>query len=577
MTAKQSLTRLRILGLFFGLLCVILVYRLYSVQIVNGSEFRRIAGSQHIQTSSTDYDRGTIYIKDRVGDRFPVANVSSGYVLTINPNLVTNPDEIGDSIFDIIQGNKGVGDRENFMDDFIKKATKENDPYEVIANRITADQAERISELDIIGVQSYPERWRYYPAGSMLSTVIGFTSYDGDDRVGTYGLERKYEDQLNRKQTSIFTNLFAEAFSTAKKAADDQLASDLHLTIDRSVQIELEKTIRRAQETWKTTLTGGIVMDPKTGAIIAMATTPTFNLNYFSEVSNPSLYSNPLVENVYEMGSIMKPLTMAYALDAGAISQNTHFNDTGSLKVDGSTISNFDGDARGNVPVQEILNQSLNVGTAFLMRSMGSKVFKEYFIKSGLNEQTKIDLPNEARPLTSSLLSSPRQIEYVTASFGQGFAVSPIAMTRALAIIANQGRLPSPYVVERIQHDLGTWTDNRKKSTTQVISEKSAEITTRMMVNTVDDALRGGSVSLENYSIAAKTGTAQIANTTGQYREDVYLHTFFGYFPAYDPKYVIFLMNEQPRGAQYASETLTDPFMLLTKFLINYQNLEPDR
>ena len=259
------------------------------------------------------------------------------------------------------------------------------------------------------------------------------------------------------------------------------------------------------------------------------------------------------------------------------MTQNTTYNDTGQLTVDKSTISNYDGGARGVVPMQEILNQSLNVGTAFLVNQMGRDKLKDYFKSSGFDSITNIDLPNEAYPLTESLLTSPRTIEYVTASFGQGFAVSPIAMTRALAILANDGKLPNPYVVERVQHEIGTWDDKRKKDQTQVISAKSAHQTTDMLVTVVDEALRGGEESLINYSIAAKTGTAQIANERGQYREDAYLHTFFGYFPAYNPKYLIFLMNEEPVGARYASETLTDPFMSLTKFLINYKNIEPDR
>jgi cell division protein FtsI/penicillin-binding protein 2 len=318
-------------------------------------------------------------------------------------------------------------------------------------------------------------------------------------------------------------------------------------------------------------------MEASTGAIVAMASTPKFDLNNFGNVSDSSVYVNPLVENVYEMGSIIKPLTMAYALDKGVVTKNTHYEDTGKLTVDKSTISNFDGRARGNVAVQEILSQSLNVGTAFLLTKMGSDSFKDYFIKSQLDQLTNIELPNEAIPLTNSLLSSPRQIEYVTASFGQGFAVSPIAVTRALGILANQGKLTQPYIVERVQHELGTWSDSRRQNQVQVISAEAANTTTDMLVKVVDEALRNGDESLRNYSIAAKTGTAQIANSTGSYREDAYLHTFFGYFPAYQPKYVVFLMNEEPVGARYASETLTDPFMSLTKFMINYQNIEPDR
>ncbi len=568
------------MGAFFCLCLVLIVYRLYQVQIVSGQEFRHQAGTQYVRTSTAEYDRGSIYIKDNLGTKFPAASVQSGYILAIHPSELTGDiNNIANKVYEAIEVDDLEGLTEpDFVSKFADHAARIDDSYEEVIDQLSDASAEAISKLDIDGVNVYQQRWRHYPGGELLSHVIGFTSYnDEDERVGTYGLERTYDKELRRGNSSIFTNFFAEAFTTAKDVVSDNLSADLYLTIDRSVQIELEKTLEDTMAQWQTKSTAGIVMDPKTGAIIAMASTPAFDLNHFSDVESSAIYVNPLVENVYEMGSIMKPLTMAYALDSGAVTKDTTYNDTGKLTVDKSTISNYDGGARGVVPIQQILNQSLNVGTAFLLNQMGSEKFKQYFIKSGFDSQTGIDLPNEANPLTDSLLSSPRQIEYVTASFGQGFAISPIAMTRALAIIANNGRLPSPFVVERVQHELGTWSDNRSEAQEQVVSETTAKLTTDMLVTVVDDALRGGNESLRNYSIAAKTGTAQIANHTGQYREDAYLHTFFGYFPAYNPKYLIFLLNEEPKGARYASETLTSPFMSLTKFLINYQNLEPDR
>jgi cell division protein FtsI (penicillin-binding protein 3) len=579
MSPQSQSVRIKLLGGFFCILMLIIGFRLYQVQVVNGQEFKHRADSQYVQTSTYEFDRGAIYIKDNEGTKFPAATVKSGYLLAINPQLVSVPAEVAESVYQVFTPmDKTLISQDEFISDFINHAGRSDDTYEEIIDRLTPETAEAINDLDLDGVMVFGQRWRHYPGDDLLSHVIGFTSFNQDDeKVGTYGLERVYEDELARGDTSIFTNFFAEAFSTAKSAVNNNLASDIYLSVDRSVQIELENILVETKSQWRTKSTAGIVIEPKTGAVIAMASSPAFDLNNFGQVESSSVYVNPLVENVYEMGSIMKPLTMAYALDAGAVTKNTYYNDTGRLKVDGATISNYDGRARGNVPMQEILNQSLNVGTAFLVDQMGRDAFKDYFIKSGLNEVTGIDLPNEANPLVDSLLTSPRRIEYVTASFGQGFAVSPIAMARALAIIANDGKLPSPYVVERVQHEIGTWADGRSDDQVQVISSQAAKITTDMLVEVVDEALRGGNESLRNYSIAAKTGTAQIANQTGQYREDAYLHTFFGYFPAYNPRYLVFLMNEEPQGARYASETLTNPFMELTKFLINYQNLEPDR
>jgi cell division protein FtsI/penicillin-binding protein 2 len=192
-------------------------------------------------------------------------------------------------------------------------------------------------------------------------------------------------------------------------------------------------------------------------------------------------------------------------------------------------------------------------------------------------QETGIDLPNEVHGLVDNL-SSPRMIEYSNASFGQGIAMTPIETVRALAAVANGGILVTPHVAKKIQYESGASQEVTFDDTTRVISPQTSETVTRMLVEVVDKALLHGSVSLPHYSVAAKTGTAQIAKAGARgYYDDRYLHSFFGYFPAYNPKFIIFLYTVEPRGAKYASETLTTPFMDITKFLINYYDIPPDR
>jgi cell division protein FtsI/penicillin-binding protein 2 len=195
----------------------------------------------------------------------------------------------------------------------------------------------------------------------------------------------------------------------------------------------------------------------------------------------------------------------------------------------------------------------------------------------GLGEKTGVDLPNETRGLIGNL-ESPRKVEYATASFGQGMALTPIATARALSVLGNGGTLVTPHVVKKVEYEMGSVKESELASEKRVISQESSEEITRMLVKVVDDALLGGTVALDNHSIAAKTGTAQIADpSTGGYFEDKFLHSFFGYFPAYDPEFLILLMNIEPKEARYASETLTRPFMDLAQFLIQYYEIPPDR
>ena len=195
----------------------------------------------------------------------------------------------------------------------------------------------------------------------------------------------------------------------------------------------------------------------------------------------------------------------------------------------------------------------------------------------GVGEETGIELPNEISGLVTNFRSN-RDVEYATASFGQGFAITPLETTRALAALGNGGYLPSPHLVKQIKYTNGTTWSPDYPYGRRVLSGESSEEITRMLVKVVDEALRGGTMKMSNYRIAAKTGTAQIANLeAGGYYDDRYLHSFFGYFPAYEPKFIVFLYMVYPKGVRYASETLTEPFFDLTKFLISYYNLPPDR
>jgi len=288
-------------------------------------------------------------------------------------------------------------------------------------------------------------------------------------------------------------------------------------------------------------------------------------------------FKNPLIENVYEMGSIMKPLVVAMAIDAGDIDSETlEFYDEGFVEVEDYTIKNFDGRGRGWVSVQDILTQSLNTGMVYISSKISKKDFRGYFADYGFASKTGIDLPNEVTGLTSNLKSN-RDIEFANMSFGQGIAVSPIAMTKALSALSNKGSTVIPHVIKKIEYTNGfakTFDYTQDKKT--VLKPESSDEISRLLVNVFDN-YNNGNWRIPGYSIAAKTGTAQIPNPTGGYYDDRNLHSFFGYFPAYDPKFIVFLYTVYPKEIKYASQTLIDPFRNTAKYLINYYNLPPDR
>lgn len=572
--------RTRIIALAVLFIAALIIVKLYIVQVVNSDFYKNRADRQYTTSYSNIFDRGSIYFTSRDGEKIIAAGVKEGYTLSINPKLISSPYDTYEKLSKIIDLDKAQ---------FIDKASKKLDPYEEIKRRLDKQDAEEIEKQKIPGVSLYKERWRVYPGNNVASQVLGVIGYGSsansstasssvDVLAGRYGLERQYEKALSRNQNTAYKNFFAELFAGLKKIANSDQQGDLVTTIEPTVQLTLEKTLAEIKERWNSDEIGAVIMDPQTGAIFAMAAKPDFNPNNLKEVSDIKVLTNPIVSSVYEMGSIIKPLTMAAGIDSGAVTRTTQYFDKGTLEFDGKKISNYDGKGRGLVDMQEVLSSSLNTGAAFVVEKMGKDAFSNYMYNYGFSEKSGIDLPSEQKSIVENL-KSPRDIEHVTASFGQGIATTPIATIRALATLANGGKLVTPHLGVRIDPSLGEPIAIKGiNESRQVIKSSSSNEVTEMLVNVVDKALAHGSLKLDHWSVAAKTGTAQVSDQVkGGYSTDKFLHSFFGYFPAKDPKFIIFIYHLNPKGAQFAAETLAAPFIDLAKFLITYYHVVPDR
>lgn len=612
MSEKNKLihNRINIFVLAIFLFFILIVVRLFYLQIIHGAEYKRAGENQYFYDTGENFDRGSIFFTNKNKTFSPAVAMSNEYDIAIDPktvdlffqkrvdegaNLATLENDYYVKISKVFEDYNSEIIKDNasssvitFLDRqaFFEKMHNTESGYEVLLKNVPENIAKDLISLRLKGVIVNRKKSRVYFEKDIGAKVFGFVGFSEDKKTGLYGLERYYNDVLEKKNL-VNANFFAEVFSdfnssnseTEEKSRMLQYASsegDINLTLDVNVQRYTAKILAEAKTKWNSQKAGAIIMDINDGSIIAMEEIPSFDPNNYREVSDIALYNNDLISGVYEMGSIIKPLTVAAALDLGLVDENTTYNDTGTITLSGYSIFNYDKRARGpNTSLQKILSESLNVGIAFLVQKMGGDNLSHYFKKFGFGEYTGIDLPSEASGLTGNL-DSKVAIDLVTAGYGQGIATTPIQTIRALAVLGNGGKLVTPHIVESISYDNGATKVIAQDDSVSVFKNAStSQIISKILTEVVDGAMNAKN---PNYTVAAKTGTAQIPDpVTKKYHEDKYLHSFFGYFPATNPKYIIFLYQVDPRGAQYASQTLKESFFNLVNFLINYYEIPPDR
>ncbi|MDO8522817.1 MAG: penicillin-binding protein 2 [bacterium] len=556
--------RLNILVSVVLLIGVLIGVRLFFLQIIMKDYYEAKAKGQQSVNLILEPRRGNIYLKNKNGEEVAAASTEQGDTLYLNNKFIIDSGGLLEKLNAVTPIDKDI---------FSKAISKANDPYEILKRRVTQEEADKILALAIPGVELESSSWRVYPAGDFLSHVLGFvgSSATGGADEGRYGIEKYYNNILAGDSSLVTADKDAKGFLIAivnPLRSDPGGGEDVRLTIDPDLQKFIETEIEAARSKWQGKSAGVIIVQPKTGKVLAMAASPSFDPNNYKTEKDLGVFLNPFTQKIFEMGSVFKPLTMAAALNEGALTADTTYIDTGEVKIGSATIKNFDGKSHGKQTMTQVLEESLNTGAVFAMRKLGEQKLKTYFHNYGLGEKLGIDLPGELKGDLSNL-DTGREIEFATASFGQGVAVTPLELAMALSSLGNGGKLMQPYLKDD---------QNRQPVVIrQVIKPETSVTISRMLVDVVDMKLAGGKAKIDSYSVAAKTGTAQMPNTGSKGYSGEYLHTFFGYFPAYDPQYLILLFLERPQGVKYASQSLTDTFSEITQFIINYYTLPPDR
>lgn len=531
---------------------MMLIVQLYNLQLNKNAFYERKAEAQEVAAGVLEAARGTVYMVDKNGNRIPA-------ILNKEFNLIyAVPKEVADPGVVALNISKVLGLSEP---DVKKKLEKNNDQYELLKMKASQEEVDAVKKLGIRGIYVKQEIGRYYPLGTLASHVLGYVSpvneqekkENGYAEKGRYGIEKQFNDELAGTKGVI----------KGDSIRSSQDGRDIVLTIDRNIQAQGEEIIKGLVEKWGAESGTVIVEEPKTGKILAMGNYPTFDPNNYQDAEMKN-FINQAVQSVFEPGSVMKPITMSAGIDAGKFTPDTVYNDTGSVTLNHSTIRNWDKKIYGRTTITGVIEHSLNVGTAFAVKTMGRDVFKDYFFnKYAFKEKTGISLPGERGGNLASV-EEGQDIAFATAGYGQGIAITPIKMITAIATIANHGIMMKPLITE----------DERPQELGRVVSEDTARKVTDMMVSAV---YVNKVAAIKNYQIAGKTGTAYVPRFGGKGYGDDVINSYEGYVPAYDPKFLVFIKLERPKGSPLAGTTVVPAFRDLTQFILNYYNIPPDK
>jgi cell division protein FtsI/penicillin-binding protein 2 len=489
--------------------------------------------------------RGIIYDRDGIPLAFNVLQ----YEIGVSPNLVIEPERIAQELGVILN-----------IDEFeVYTRITQPVPWVQIARPVPAELGQQIADLGEISIVINPLSSRAYPQGQLAGPVIGFTIESNDNNTrGAIGVESTYNNELAGRATDQTVSTIPLDAPTDFDSPN-QRGHDVVLTIDRDIQYWMEYELARGVEQYQADSGVIIVMNPRDGAILAMAQNPSFDPNTFAQVEDNRVLRNMAVSDVYEPGSVMKVLTIASAIDAGAITEDWTYNDTGSLEVGGVQHVNWDLKAYGVVDTSGLLINSLNIGATTVALELEPEPFYRYFRRFGLGQLTNIDLPGEEL----GIMRIPgdqgwNEADFASNSYGQAISVTPIQMVTAFSAIANDGLMYQPHVMHQIIN--GDEVRNAQPVPTRVISSKTANILTNMMVRVINEGSTLAQVP--GYTIAGKTGTAQISTPLGYEAgvEGATIASFIGFFPADDPQVVVYIRLDRPRVSRWGSQTAAPLF-----------------
>lgn len=558
--------RLRLVLIVFAVLAGLAVVQLLRLNLSNdqAAYFKDLSDTISARPREFTPNRGLIF--DRNGELLATNDVQ--YELGLSPAYVVDPEAVAETLSELLNRSKTD----------ILEAAYSDVPYVLIERPISSEIGEALKllkeqgDINLGGVDLTPLPHRFYPGGTLAAQVLGFVAYNTDGRqVGYYGVEGFYNDVLAGRSVVGVERMVP--FDVQLDPTPDQ-GANLYLTIDRDVQFLAEDTLANAMTQYGAEGGSIVVLDPRTGEILAMASWPMFDPNNYT-TSLPTNPANPAVSAQYEPGSTFKILTMAAAMDAGLVKPDTTFVDGGYIEVGGLPIYNWNFGAWGPVDMTGCMTHSLNVCFAHIATLLGPQKFYNYMSAFGIGQTTAVDLAAEApgrlkQPGDSDWFES----ELGTNSFGQGVAVNPLQLVAAVSAVANHGTMMQPHILLRVEDGTNVHT-TEPQVLGRPIRPETAEALSQMLVRSVEGGEGGEAVMVAGYAIAGKTGTAQIPIPTG-YEENKTIASFIGWGPVDEPRFVVLVKLDKPSASIWGSETAAPVFGDFTQRLVVLLEIPPD-
>ncbi|PER08589.1 dihydropteridine reductase [Bacillus cereus] len=565
----------RYMMIAFIVLFLIMILRIVYIQavgVVHNVNVKDLADEQHNKKGVLEANRGTIY--DQTGK--VLVQDSTTYRVVVNlkgKDKVKNKDETAQQLADALEI-----DKEEVLKNFHEGRTQ----VEIgkIGRNLSREKKEKINDLKIPGVSFMSEKARVYPNEDFASYILGFARPDDKGNTeGKFGLEKsldKYLRSTNGNIEYVGTRRGIPLTNDIGKVEPAKNGNNVYLTLDKQINSFLEEAMNKAQEHYDPSMLIGIIADPKTGKVLAMASKPSYNPN----VGDIEYFLNDPIANAYEPGSTMKVFTLAAAINEGVYNGKEYFQ-SGKYSVGFSDIKDHNGGfGWGSITFDEGFERSSNVAFSILEdQLLKPNKFKQYMNKFGFNQKTGIDLPGESK--NTLLLNT--QIQQVTTSFGQGSTVTPIQLIQAATAIANDGKMMQPYIVDKVVNPTNKEVimENQPKEIGNPIKKVTADKVRSLMERVITSSKGTGTMyKVDGYPIGGKTGTAQIPNPeNGRYMEgkENYIFSFLGMAPIDDPELIVYLAIKQPKlkGDEYGAQPLAEIFKPVIKNSLEYLKVKP--